>query len=88
MDTTQAFKVVTAPLARLLDDVLVGVVRDVPDACGVAVSVAHPALDRGAGQLQVLSAAGVGRVLPPITTGHLWGPSLLAGAGEEPIVTR
>lgn len=87
METVHAFREVTAPLVRLLDDVLVGVVRDVPGACGVAVSIAHPAPERGAGQLQVLSATGVGRVLPPITTGHLWGPSLLAAAGEEPIVT-
>lgn len=74
-------------MAQLLADVLTGVRRDVPAAIGTAVSAAHPAPGRGAGQLQVLAATGVGTVLPPITTGHLWGPSLLAAAGEEPIMT-
>jgi hypothetical protein len=87
MTTMQPLKVVTTSLARLLADVLIGVGRDVPGQCGAAVSAAHPAADRGAGRLQVLTATGVGHVLPPITTGHLWGPSLLAAAGEEPIVT-
>jgi hypothetical protein len=78
---------VSTLLADLLGGVLAGVRRDVPGSIGTAVSAAHPAQERGAGQLQVLAASGVGHVLPPITTGHLWGPSLLAAAGEEPIVT-
>lgn len=78
---------VATPLSVLLDGVLAGVRRDVPGEVGTAISVAHPTQRRGGGRLQVLAATGVGRVLPPITTGHLWGPSLLVAADEEPIVT-
>jgi hypothetical protein len=87
MSTMLPAEAVTTPLAQLLADVLVGVRRDVPEQVGTAVSVAHPATDRGGGRLQVLAATGIGDVLPPITTGYLWGPSLLAAAGEEPIMT-
>ncbi|GAA1957197.1 ANTAR domain-containing protein [Amycolatopsis minnesotensis] len=79
--------VVETPLTVLLEGVLSGVRRDVGGEVGTAISVAHPTRRRGGGQLQVLAATGVGRVLTPITTGHLWGPSLLVAAGEEPIVT-
>lgn len=79
--------VVATPLTVLLDGVLSGVRRDVPGEVGTAISIAHPTPRRGGGELQVLAATGVGRVLTPITTGHLWGPSLLVAAGEEPIVT-
>ncbi|AXB41351.1 hypothetical protein A4R43_01465 [Amycolatopsis albispora] len=75
------------PLTVLLDGVLAGVRRDVPGEVGTAISIAHPAPKRGGGRLHVLAATGVGEVLPPITTGHLWGPSLLVAAGEEPIAT-
>lgn len=78
---------VDAPLTQLLAGVLTGVCRDLPGQVGTAVSVAHPAPERGAGRLQVLAATGVGYVLPPVTTGHLWGPSLLAAAGEESVTT-
>jgi hypothetical protein len=78
---------VTAPLAALLNGVLNGVRRDVPGEVGTAISIAHPSPVWGAGQLQILVATGVGQVLTPVTTGHLWGPSLMAAAGEEPIVT-
>ncbi|MGC7102854.1 hypothetical protein ACPZ19_50010 [Amycolatopsis lurida] len=78
---------VETPLTALLDSVLSGLRRDVPGEVGTAISVAHPSPKRGGGRLQVLAATGVGAVLPPITTGHLWGPSLLAAAGEEPIAT-
>jgi hypothetical protein len=71
----------------LLDSVLTGVQRDVPGQVGTAVSVGHPAPQRGAGELQVLAATGVGQILTPITTGRLWGPSLVVAADEEPIVT-
>jgi hypothetical protein len=84
MHPTETFAV---PLATLLDGVLAGVRRDVPGEVGTAVSIAHPAPDRGAGRLQILAATGVGQVLTPVTTGRLWGPSLMAAAGEEPIVT-
>lgn len=86
MNAMRPLEPVSTVLADLLAGVLAGVCRDVPGAIGTAVSVAHPSQERGAGQLQVLAASGVGHVLPPITTGHLWGPSLLAAAGEEPIV--
>ncbi|QWF86056.1 ANTAR domain-containing protein [Amycolatopsis sp. CA-230715] len=78
---------VETPLGVLLDGVLAGVRRDVPGEVGTAISVAHPTPRHGGGQLRVLAATGVGRVLPPITTGHLWGPSLLVAADEQPIVT-
>jgi hypothetical protein len=78
---------VTAPLAALLDGVLQGMRRNVPGEVGTAISVAHPSAEWGAGQLQILVATGVGLVLTPVTTGQLWGPTLLAAAGEEPIVT-
>lgn len=87
MAAVQPAETVATPLAVLLDSVLTGVRRDVPGEVGTAVSVAHPAPERGAGQLQVLAATGVGQALTPITTGRLWGPSLLVAAGEEPIVT-
>lgn len=83
----QPKETVTAPLAALLNGVLNGVRRDVPGEVGTAISVAHPAPEWGAGQLQVLVATGIGQVLTPVTTGQLWGPSLMAAAGEEPIVT-
>jgi|tagenome__1003787_1003787.scaffolds.fasta_scaffold20958560_5 hypothetical protein len=83
----QLKEAVTAPLEALLGGVLHGVRRDVPGEVGVAISVAHPSPEWGAGQLQVLVATGVGQVLTPVTTGQLWGPSLMAAAGEEPIVT-
>jgi hypothetical protein len=86
MSMVQPPERVTAPLAELLAGVLAGVRRDIPGEIGTAVTVAHPAPQRGAGRLQVLAATGVGHVLPPITTGHLWGPSLLAAGGEEPIM--
>jgi ANTAR domain len=78
---------VTAELAALLDGVLNGVRHDVPGEVGTAISIAHPAPEWGAGQLQILVATGVGQVLTPVTTGRLWGPSLMAADGEEPIVT-
>ncbi|QFU91821.1 ANTAR domain-containing protein [Amycolatopsis sp. YIM 10] len=78
---------VETPLTALLDDVLSGLRRDLPGEVGTAISVAHPSPSRGGGRLRVLAATGVGAVLPPITTGHLWGPSLLVAAGEEPIAT-
>jgi hypothetical protein len=78
---------VTQPLAALLNGVLNGVRRDVPGEVGTAISVAHPAPEWGAGRLQILVATGVGQVLTPVTTGQLWGPSLMAATGEEPIVT-
>lgn len=87
MTDMQSKEGITAPLAALLDGVLNGVRRDVPGEVGTAVSVAHPAPEWGAGRLQVLAATGVGQVLTPVTTGQLWGPSLTAAAGEEPIVT-
>lgn len=86
MGTVEPPETVDAPLAELLAGVLAGVRREVAGVAGTAVSVAHPDPQRGAGRLQVLAATGVGHVLPPITTGHLWGPSLLAAGGEEPIV--
>jgi hypothetical protein len=87
MPHMQPTQTVAIPLATLLDSVLTGVRRDVPGEIGTAVSVAHHAPERGSGRLQVLAATGVGHTLTPITTGYLWGPSLLAAAGEEPIVT-
>lgn len=83
----QPAEVIAAPLATLLDGVLIGVQRAVAGQVGTAVSIAHAARERGAGRLQVLAATGVGQVLTPITTGHLWGPSLLVATDEEPIVT-
>jgi ANTAR domain len=59
----------------------------VPGEVGTAISVAHPSPEWGAGKLQILVATGLGKVLTPVTTGRLWGPSLMAAAGEEPIVT-
>lgn len=87
MPGMQPMQTVAVPLATLLDGVLAGVRRDVPGEVGTAVSIAHPAPDRGAGRLQILAASGVGQILTPVTTGRLWGPSLMAAAGEEPIVT-
>ncbi|MFD9888039.1 ANTAR domain-containing protein [Amycolatopsis sp. NPDC059027] len=87
MTGMQPAEMVETPLTTLLENVLTGVRRDVPGEIGSAVSVAHPASRLGGGELRVLAATGVGRVLTPITTGHLWGPSLLVAAGEEPIVT-
>lgn len=87
MSGMQPIEAVAAPLATLLDGVLAGVRRDIPGEVGTAVSIAHPAPDRGAGRLQILAATGVGQILTPVTTGRLWGPSLMAAAGEEPIVT-
>jgi hypothetical protein len=78
---------VATPLTVLLDSVLTGVRRDIHGEIGTAVSIAHPAPQRGAGELQVLAATGVGHMLTPITTGYLWGPSLTVAAGEEPIST-
>lgn len=78
---------VSTSLETILDGVLSGVRRDVPGEIGTAVSVAHPDPRRGGGELRVLAATGVGKVLPSVTTGYLWGPSLLVAAGEEPIVT-
>ncbi|HEV7650853.1 MAG TPA: ANTAR domain-containing protein [Actinophytocola sp.] len=78
---------VVAPLAALLDGVLTGMRRDVPGELGTAVTIAHPAPERGGGELQILAATGLGNVLTPVTTGRLWGPSLMAAGGEEPIVT-
>jgi hypothetical protein len=78
---------IAMPLTTLLDNVLAGVRHDIPGEIGTAVSIAHPATSRGAGQLQVLAATGVGHVLTPVTTGQLWGPSLLVAGGEEPVVT-
>lgn len=75
------------PLAALLAGVLAGVRRDIPGALGTAVSTAQTVANRGAGHLRVLFATGVGEVIVPITTGHLWGPALLSAATEEPIVT-
>lgn len=86
MSEMESPETVTTSLAELLVGVLAGVRREVAGAVGTAVSVAHPAPQYGAGRLQVLAATGVGHVLPTITTGHLWGPSLLAAAGEEPVV--
>jgi len=83
----QTADVVGVPLATLLGGVLAGVQRDLPGAVGTAVTIAHPAPRRGGGQLQVVAATGIGHVLPPITTGHLWGPSLLAAVGEEPLAS-
>jgi hypothetical protein len=83
----QPKETVTASLAALLDGVLHGVRRDVPGEVGTAISFAHPAPEWGAGRLQILVATGIGQVLTPVTTGQLWGPSLLAATGEEPIVT-
>ncbi|GAA4531959.1 ANTAR domain-containing protein [Amycolatopsis samaneae] len=80
-------KMVATPLTALLDNVLAGVRRDVPGEIGTAVSIAHPASRLGGGRLRVLTATGVGQVLTPITTGHLWGPSLLVAAGEEPVIS-
>ncbi|WP_228004596.1 hypothetical protein [Amycolatopsis sp. YIM 10] len=60
-------------MTALLDNVLSGLRRDLPGELGTAISVAHPSPKRGGGRLQVLAATGVGAVLPPITTGHLWG---------------
>jgi hypothetical protein len=74
-------------LTELLDMVLAGVRRDVPGEIGTAATIAHPLSRRDEGRLRVLAATGVGQVLPPITTGHLWGPSLLVAADEKPIVT-
>jgi hypothetical protein len=87
MAETQPVEAVAAPLATLLDGVLAGVRRDVCGEVGTAVSAAHPAPERGAGRLQILAATGIGHILTPVTTGQLWGPSLMAAAGEEPIVT-
>ena len=87
MSTMNPPETVTAPLAELLAGVLAGVRREVAGVLGSAVSVAHPAPQRGDGRLQVLAATGVGHVLPPITTGQLSGPSLRAAAGEERITT-
>lgn len=87
MTEMQPVDSVVAPLVALLDGVLTGVRRDVPGEVGTAVSIAHPSPERGAGQLQILAATGIGNILTPVTTGRLWGPSLMAAAGEEPIVT-
>jgi hypothetical protein len=87
MTGMQPAEVVATPLTVLLDRVLDGVRREVPGEIGTAISIAHTAPERGAGRLQVLAATGVGLVLTPVTTGHLWGPSLVVAAGEEPIVT-
>jgi hypothetical protein len=86
-DDMRPAEVVATPLTTLLDGVLAGVRRDVPGEIGSAVSVGHPAPERGAGRLQVLASTGVGRSITPATTGQLWGPSLLVAAGEEPVVT-
>lgn len=83
----QPATVIATPLATLLDGVLTGIRRDVPGEIGTAVSIARTAPQPGAGRLQVLAATGVGALLTPVTTGQLWGPSLLVAAGEEPIVT-
>ena len=74
-------------MTELLASVLAGVCRAVPGEIGTAVSVAHPDPRRGAGRLQVLAATGIGAMLTPITTGHLWGPALTAATSEEPILT-
>ncbi|WP_231645105.1 ANTAR domain-containing protein [Sciscionella sediminilitoris] len=66
---------------------LTGVRRDVSGDLGAAVSVAHPARNRGGGRLSVLAASGVGEFLTSVTTGKLWGPSILAAVGEGPLAT-
>jgi hypothetical protein len=87
MSDMQPADIVATPLTELLDSVLIGVRRDVPGEIGTAVSVGHAMQKRGAGRLEVLAATGIGQLLTPITTGHLWGPSLVVATGEEPIVT-